>query len=222
MTNVDLKALAERVGSDWVSGPYYDEAEAAFASQWSHLLWPIVQGSDFSYTLEIAAGHGRNTAKLLSLADKVYAADINATNIAFLRERFGDEPKLQLIQNNGYEIKEIADASITFVYCFDAMVHFYPDVVRAYIKEFRRVMKPGARGFVHYSNNHADKTADYRDHPGWRNYMSREIFEGWLAEEGLRVIKSYYLKGMSWFIPEDDGNCDAMTLFDLPVSPPRS
>jgi SAM-dependent methyltransferase len=118
------------------------------------------------------------------------------------------------VQNNGIDLSAVPDASVTFVYCFDAMVHFYPEVVRKYIKEFRRVLAPKARGFVHYSNNHANPQADYRDHPGWRNYMSREIFEAWLVEDGLRPIKSAYVRGVMEVITEDDGNCDAITLFE--------
>jgi ubiquinone/menaquinone biosynthesis C-methylase UbiE len=216
----DLKGLADQVGRDWVEGRYYDDAEAAFAAQWKNLIWPIIRDGDFSVTLEIAAGHGRNTAKLLELAGEIIATDINDTNIAFLKERFAGDPRVKLIQNSGYDLEAVPDSSVTFVYCFDAMVHFFPEVVRAYIKEFRRVMKPGARGFVHYSNNHADPSKSYRDHPGWRNYMSREMFEGWLAEEGFRVVESYYVKWVSVIIPEDDGDCDAMTFFEAPGAAP--
>jgi SAM-dependent methyltransferase len=216
----DLERLAEQVGKDWVEGSYYDEAERAFAPQWEKLIWPVIRGCDLTTTLELAPGHGRNTAKLLKLAGSVIAVDINESNIEFLRKRFSGEPRLVLIMNTGYALDGVANASVSFVYCFDAMVHFFPDVVRAYLKEFRRVMKRGARAFIHYSNNHSDPSGNYRNHPGWRNYMSREIFEGWLAEEGFRVIESHYVKWVSVIIPADDGDCDAITLFELPNDEP--
>ena len=208
-----IKELADRIARDWTEGEYYRDAERSINEQWSGLIWPIIEGCDFTITLDLAAGHGRNTAKLLEVAGKVIAVDVN--DIAPMRRRFGpDSDRLVLIRNNGFDLSAIADESVTFVYCWDAMVHFYPEVVRRYIGEFRRIMAPGARGFVHYSNNHADPKADYRRHPGWRNYMSREIFEGWLKEEGLRPISSFYLKDE--IIPADNGDCDAMTLFERP------
>jgi SAM-dependent methyltransferase len=211
----DLKTLAERVGRDWVDGTYYDQAEVAFDYQWQALIWPIIKDSDFSSTLEIAPGHGRNTAKLLPLANELFAVDINQTNIEFLKQRFRDEAKLHPIRNNGYDLASISSESISFVYCFDSMVHFYADVVQAYVKEIRRVMIAGARGFVHYSNNHRDKNANYRDHPGWRNFMSRDIFESYLLEEELHVIRSLFVTTGGGVIPEDNGDCDAVTLFEL-------
>ena len=79
---------------------------------------------------------------------------------------------------------------MTFLYCFDSMVHFDSDVVRAYLREFRRVLRPGGTGFCHYSNYTGNPTGSYRDHPGWRNFMSVELFEHYAAKEGLKPVRS--------------------------------
>jgi ubiquinone/menaquinone biosynthesis C-methylase UbiE len=212
----DLHGLAKQVGDDWAQGAYYDEAERAMGGQWRDLVWPIISGSDFSQTMDQAAGHGRNTALLLQHAGHLTAVDINETNIAFLKQRFGDCPNIRFIKNNGFDLREVSGASVSFLYSFDAMVHFDSDVVRNYIKEFRRVMKPGAQGFCHYSNNYHIPTGSYRDHGGWRNFMSRQLFEHWLTKEGLQVLESHYVSGVQQIIATDDGNCDAVTLFRLP------
>jgi ubiquinone/menaquinone biosynthesis C-methylase UbiE len=212
----DLHGLAKQVGDDWTQGAYYDEAERAMGGQWRDLVWPIISGSDFAQTLDLAAGHGRNTALLLQHAGHLTAVDINETNIAFLNQRFGDRPNIRFIKNNGFDLREMDGASISFLYSFDAMVHFDSDVIRNYIKEFRRVMRPGAQGFCHYSNNYHNPTGSYRDHGGWRNFMSRQLFEHWLTKEGLQVLKSHYVSGVQQIIATDDGNCDAVTLFRLP------
>jgi len=70
------------------------------------------------------------------------------------------------------------------------MVHFDSDVVRSYLREFRRVLAIGGQGFCHYSSYTGNPTGTYRDHPGWRNFMSVELFEHYLAKEGLRPIES--------------------------------
>lgn len=184
--------------------------------QWNNILWPMIKGADFSRTIDLAAGHGRNSARLLPHTDKLIIADINDSNIEFCRARFGNEPKISFIKNNGFDLRELEDHSITFVYCFDAMVHFDSDVVRSYIKEFKRIMSPGATGFCHYSNNYHSPTKSYTDHPGWRNFMSRQLFEHWLAKEGFDVLESRYVSGVCEFIVSDNGNCDAVTLFQSP------
>jgi ubiquinone/menaquinone biosynthesis C-methylase UbiE len=212
----NLKELAEKVGNDWSYGPYYDDAERAIEAQWRTIIWPMIQDCDFSTVLDLAAGHGRNTALLLQHAARVIAVDIRPENIAFMRERFAQEKRLVLIQNDGTTLSGVEDASVTLAYSFDAMVHFYPDVVFAYQREFSRVMIAGAHGFVHYSNNHRDPKANYRDHPGWRNYMSARLFEDGLRREGLEPLKTIYIKHTSVIISEDDGDCDAITLFRKP------
>lgn len=211
-----LLGLAARVGDDWVQGDYYDEAERVIVEQWNQLIWPLIHDVDFSVTLELAAGHGRNTALLLRHASQLVAVDINHSNINFLKKRFRNENKLKVIQNNGVDLEKIANESVTFIYSFDAMVHFDSDVVRNYIKEFRRILTPGGQGFCHYSNNIKNPTGSYRDHPGWRNFMCRPLFEHWLAKEGLRVLRSHYVRANQEIIDHDDGTCDAATLFERP------
>ena len=210
-----ISETAAIVGKDWVAGQYYDDAEVVMDEQWKRLIWPIIGDSDFTTTLELAAGHGRNTEKLLEHAPRLYAVDINQTNIDFLNQRFKGVANLTTIRNDGAELNEIDNASITFVYCFDAMVHFDSDVVRSYIREFRRIMKPGARAFIHYSACDKNPTGSYREHPGWRNFMNRALFHHWLTKEGFQIVKAVYVAGTIALCdnPED---ADAITYFQLP------
>ena len=212
---VNPRDIATAIGGDWVDGPYYDDAERTIDRIWETLLWPIIRDADYSSVLEIAPGHGRNTAKLLHHAAHVWAVDINQTNVDFITARFANERRLNVIKNDGVAIPEIADATISFVYCFDSMVHFDSDVVRSYIREFRRVMKPGARGFCHYSAYDGNPTGSYRDHPGWRNFMSRALFEHWLAKEGFAIRSSVYVRAQQAIVETAD-EADVFTYFELP------
>ena len=145
--------------------------------------------------VELATGHGRNSEKLRHLADRLYLVDINETNIEFLRRRFADAQNIVYVHNDGVSLDGIPDAEVTFLYCFDSMVHFDNDVVRAYLREFRRVLRPGGTGSCHYYSNYTgNPTGSYRDHPGWRNFMSVELFEHYAAKEGLnQCVRSSYL-----------------------------
>jgi ubiquinone/menaquinone biosynthesis C-methylase UbiE/polyhydroxyalkanoate synthesis regulator phasin len=217
MTALDLQTLAKKVGDDWIGGRYYDDAERDMDAQWARVIWPMIEGADFTRVLDLAAGHGRNTVRLLDHAERLVAVDINQSNVEVLSERFRERGNVEIVRNNGSDLRDVAGASITFLYSFDAMVHFDSDIIRAYVKEFRRVMKPGGRGFCHYSNNYHNPTGSYVDHPGWRNFMSRQLFEHWLTKQGFRIIRSRYLKGVLDVIDREDGECDAMTVFELPA-----
>ncbi len=200
----DLLALAQQVGDDWKEGPYYDEAEAGMEADWASIIWPVIADSDFTCVVDLAAGHGRNSEKLRHLTDRLYVVDINQENIDFLRERFAETKNITYIHNDGVTLEGIPDGAVTLVYCFDAMVHFDSDVVRAYLGEFNRILRPGGRCFCHYSNYTGDPTGSYRDHPGWRNFMSRELFEHYASKEGLSPLVSQLVRG--------DG--DAVTLLE--------
>lgn len=203
----DLLLLAKKIGDDWKQSPYYDDAEATLEADWTGLIWPLIHDCDFTTVVEVAPGHGRNSEKLRHLATKLYLVDINEENIDYLRRRFRDVTNIVYVRNDGVTLRGIRDGIATFVYCFDAMVHFDSDIVRSYLREFNRVLRPGGRCFCHYSNYSADPTGSYRTHPGWRNFMSRELFEHYAAKEGLEPIVSRLIR--------DD--VDAVTVLEKPT-----
>lgn len=172
----------------------------------------MINDCDFTSVVDLAAGHGRNSEKLRHLADRLYVVDINKENIEFLQRRFADCRNIIYVLNDGISLRPIVDNEVTLVYSFDSMVHFDSDVVRAYLKEFQRILKPGGLGFCHYSNYNDRPAGDYRDSPHWRNFMSRELFEHYLWKEGLVPIKSQRL---DW--DGSDRNIDAITLFKKPI-----
>jgi ubiquinone/menaquinone biosynthesis C-methylase UbiE len=196
LTN-ERKDITSKEAQRWVGTPYYNAVEAIARSQWESIILPFLYPNqiDFSRILELAVGHGRMTPLLLERADHVVAADILKENIEFCQNRFAGEKKLTLICNSGTDLKEIPDESITFGFCWDSMVHFDPDVVRSYLGEFRRVLKPGAFAFCHHSNRTKNPIADWQKMPHARNVMSAEFFELFADKEGLKVVKQ---KVINW------------------------
>ena len=89
---------AQDVGRDWIEAAYFAEAEAAADMQWATIILPFLQveatGIDLSVTMDLAAGHGRNAAKLLPLAGGLHIVDIHASNVEVCRARFGDDPRI--------------------------------------------------------------------------------------------------------------------------------
>jgi SAM-dependent methyltransferase len=194
-------------------GPYYELAEKDIDGQWTTLIWPMIENFDFTRTLDLAAGHGRVSAKLQPLAKKLYTVDISQPAVDFCKKRFADCPNVVVFCNNGYDLDEIPSRSLSAVVSFDAMVHFDSDLVRAYIKSFARILQPGGRGFIHHSNTTDAPSGDFKKHPQWRNFMSRELFAHWCHKAGLVILDQ---KVIDWGIKD----LDCMTVFENPPSNP--
>jgi ubiquinone/menaquinone biosynthesis C-methylase UbiE len=188
--------------------------------QWERLIWPVIADLDHRAVLELAAGHGRNSARLLETAGSLVLVDINPSCLDACRARFGDDhPRVRYLSTDGYSLRGVDDQSITLVYCFDAMVHFAPDVVAAYLPEICRVLVPGGHAFLHHSNHAVARDADFRDAPHWRNYMSMEEMARLAEAAGLTVTWS---KAIDWGRGEDRcENLDGLSLLrrDADVAP---
>jgi ubiquinone/menaquinone biosynthesis C-methylase UbiE len=98
---------------------------------------------------------------------------------------------------------------VTLVYTFDSMVHFDSDVIRAYMKEFYRILKPGGHCFCHHSNYTGNPGGDFTTNPHWRNFMSKELFAHYAIKEGFKIIEQ---KVIDWSVP----NLDCLSLIQKP------
>lgn len=215
-THETLTETARRVGRDWVEAPYYDGAEPHMAAQWQHLITPFLAaeetGIDFAVTVDLAAGHGRNSAQLLPLAQQLHIVDINAPNIEVCKRRFGSDPRIHYHVNDGFQLTMLPAGDVTLIYCFDAMVHFDSDVVRAYLREFARVLAPRGHAFLHHSNHTGHPGGNLHAHPAWRNFMSRELFAHYALKEGLEVVRQELV---DW--QHDGTNSDCFSLLRKPA-----
>jgi len=135
--------------------------------------------------------------------------DVNPENILFCKQRFS-EKKWQFIVNSGFDLREIPAESITFAYCFEAAVHFDLEIILAYIKEFRRIMTPGAFGFVHHSNVTTNPGADFRTHPHWRNFHVKRNFVHLCIHNDLDVVNQYIFH-------QGGPEADCLSLFRKPI-----
>jgi SAM-dependent methyltransferase len=183
-----LASLAAYSGDPWTpDNPYFQMAEKDGRWLWDNLVWPFIDDSDFSDVLDLAAGHGRNSAFLLEHAHRLTIADVQAGNVESCRRRFGELANVSYLVVNGYNFQPLADQALSLIYCFDSMVHFDSDVVRSYLRDALRVLKPGGRGFFHHSNYVGGH--DWRSNPNARNFMSKELFEHYALKEGLRIVR---------------------------------
>ncbi|MCF3591023.1 methyltransferase domain-containing protein [Planktothrix agardhii 1029] len=186
----NLCRLAAYSGEPWLpSHEYFIKAEAHIDRLWESLIWPFIDDCDFSNVLDLAAGHGRNSRKLLESAksDHLVILDIQEGNIEVCKQRFPNWSNINYIVGSGYDLCGLDDNSISLVYCFDAMVHFAPEVVQSYLIEIYRILREGGRAFLHHSNYTGGK--DWKVNPNGRNYMSASLFTEYAQEANLQVVR---------------------------------
>jgi SAM-dependent methyltransferase len=200
-----FQELAAYSGDPWTpQNPYFAHAEPYMEGLWNGLVHPFIEGCDFSHTVDLAAGHGRNSVKLAALADRLTIMDIQPGNIEVCKQRFSDRTNISFFANNGFDLRPLPDDDVTLVYCFDAMVHFDSDVVRSYLRDTRRVLRPEGRGFFHHSNYSGGH--DWRTNPSSRNFMTKELFAHYALKEGLSVDSQ---RVINW---GNSPNLDCLTL----------
>lgn len=192
------------------AGPYFDQAERVIAAQWDRTIWPIICNEDLSNTLDLACGHGRNTEILRKLARTIDLVDVNPSCIEFCRRRFGEvkeQCRFRYHLTDGKGLAEIGDETMTFVYSWDSMVHFDKLVVRDYVLETARVLKPGGSAFLHHSNYGTfAPNSDWSKNHGSRSDMTASLMREYADEAGLR-IKFQRLSGTDDGWGMDDLDC---------------
>tara|TARA_R110002072_G_scaffold136285_2_gene278620 strand:+ start:58542 stop:59306 length:765 start_codon:yes stop_codon:yes gene_type:complete len=137
-------------GSEWSSAWGTNEA------MWRHSVHSrIGRFLPAGSVLEIAPGRGRMTEFLLPLCQSYVGVDLAAECVKACQERFAKQDHATFATTSGTELKAVADASIDFAFSWDSLVHADAAVLRAYVSELARCLKPGGFAFLHHSNMHA-------------------------------------------------------------------
>jgi len=210
---IDLKKLADNVGRDWITSPYYDEAE----EKWMHVFWgpntmfyKMFYQLDSSIILELACGHGRHSAQMQDWDNQTILMDINQSNIDFCIQRFAGFPRFTILLNNGFDCRPLDNDSCTAVFCYDSMVHFDSEVVFSYLRDIFRILKPGGRALLHHSNYTGNPGGHYAENPHCRNFMSQSLFAHYSKKSGLSIVESATI---NW---GHDPDLDCLTLVAKP------
>jgi ubiquinone/menaquinone biosynthesis C-methylase UbiE len=210
------KSRAETEAAVWENSPYYQEAE-----KWTWLFWseeqaflPLFSQLEIRSLLELACGHGRHSEYVLSsFGDRVkslFMMDILQSNIDWCQKRIGNQGKVKCVRNSGTGFQPVEDASITAIFCYDAMVHFHRDVVQSYLDDAQRVLTPEGKALFHHSNYAEDASASFSENPHARAYMSASLFRAYAVEAGLKVVSQ---RTLTW---GNHADLDCLTLLQRP------
>jgi ubiquinone/menaquinone biosynthesis C-methylase UbiE len=187
-----LKEAARIVSEPWKDSPYYREAE-----KWMHVFWnpgtvfrEFFDRCDLSRVLELAAGHGRHAEVVAPKAGELILMDVFDEHLEVCQHRLKDFRNIQYKKCTGFAFDGVGDNWATCVYCYDAMVHFSPDIVESYLKDTHRILQPGGKSLFHHSNYPAPLDRHYGLNPHARNHMTRELFCQYCNQAELTVVES--------------------------------
>ena len=121
--------------------------------QWYGSLLPRIGGFVPADTiLEIAPGHGRWTAFLKNLCRRLIIVDLSKSCIDECRQRFADCSHISYFVNDGMSLEMVVDGSVDFIFSYDSLVHAEDAVLKAYVAEFAKKLRPNGAAFLHHSN----------------------------------------------------------------------
>ena len=208
----DLEKSVAVVGEAWRDSPYYEDAE-----RWTFLFWdewrpfrPFFERLDLTATLELACGHGRHAEKIIYRAGRLILMDIHEDNLTFCWQRLGHCLNLEIYRNSGFDFQPVEAKSLTAIFCYDAMVHFSPELVASYLKDAARVLRPGGMALFHHSNYDAPPGRPYGQNPHARNHMTKDLFREYVAQADLEMIET---KAIEW---GGEPDLDRLTLVGRP------
>ncbi len=119
-----------------------DEAVRAIESELKH--FGLAADSRTMQALEIGCGPGRLLKPMSRHFGHIYGVDVSDEMIRIARERLRDIPNANVEATNGATLSQFADESLDFIYSYAVFQHIPSrDVVLSYMREARRVLKPG-------------------------------------------------------------------------------
>jgi SAM-dependent methyltransferase len=196
--------------ADW--SHYYESAEANVENDWRLIQAFIGEepSPDLRAVLDFACGRGRIAERFAAMAGTLICSDINPEATAFCLQRFANSSSVSCVVNNGRSIP-IPDESLTFIYSWDAMVHFSAAELRIYFIEFKRILKPGGTAFIHHSNwgSFGGPVRAWNENPGSRAYVSASDVRMICDQYGLPIVRQ---RVIDWSEP----GMDCLTMLRKP------
>jgi ubiquinone/menaquinone biosynthesis C-methylase UbiE len=110
--------------------------------------------------LEIGCGVGRSGVFVAPVCKEWIGVDVSENMLEHTRKRLKHLHNFRTVASNGYDLREIASATVDLVYCTVVFMHLDEWERYNYIKEGFRVLRPGGRMIV----DNVDITSD----AGWK------------------------------------------------------
>ena len=138
-----IRDQVQVVAEPWRESPYYSQAE-----NWTFIFWgentvfrQLFDQLDLASVLELACGWGRHAEQCIDSCRKMVIMDVFEENLEKTSMRLEDKgaEKLKALLGDGFSFQPVGENELTAIYCYDAMVHFSPDIVESYLMDAKRV-----------------------------------------------------------------------------------
>lgn len=159
--------------------------------------------------LEVGPGHGRWSEFIAGHCAKAYLADLSTSCLEHCRRLFGDDG-VEYVSTDGHSLTQVPDATIDFAWSYDCFVHIGPHDTAGYLRDLRRVLKPGGEAVIHHPGRRDVvlpldglrqcgplalgfynwmSLGKWSTTDGWRAPISRERFARLARRAGLEVVR---------------------------------
>lgn len=198
-------------GEEWTVAGYGGPEQA-----WNYAILPRLRAFlPARHVLEIAPGYGVWTRFLREHAKRMTLVDLTPRCIEACRERFGPV-RMAYHVNDGRSLDMVEDGSVDLVFSWHSLVHCQHEVMRAYVTQLGRKLRPGGVGLIHHSNFgvHVDPRTGQltRKSVGWRGEdMTADKFANDAHAAGLAILTQEIT---SW---GEDPDADCFSTFMKPV-----
>ena len=194
---------------------YYENAENGAKIQFDKFLYPLLSkynDINFSNTLDFACGRGRMANIFSGFSKNITCCDINSTAIDFCESRFQNSTECTFHFHtntrigNTLESLDLSNQSFTFIYSWDAMVHFTYKWLDYYLKEFYRISSNNSYVLIHHSNYanvplDGEKSEDWGSNPHMRTNIGKEDIRFLAEKHGFSVVEQQVI---DWGIKDLD------------------
>lgn len=118
--------------------------EEEFATNDSSIVW-CLNPKDTDICLNIGCGIGRVEKFLHQKVKEIHSVDISKAMIDIAKERSKDFPNVHYYVNDGQSLQIFGDNFFDIAFAELIFQHVPPEVVKSYVSEVHRVLKPGGR-----------------------------------------------------------------------------
>jgi cyclopropane fatty-acyl-phospholipid synthase-like methyltransferase len=132
--------------ADWSDEEYFESGRKNVYYEILTDMENVCQGKDPKQmkVLEIGCGSGRITRALADVFGEVYAVDISGEMIRQAEQSLKDRPNAHVFRNSGSDLAVLGEIEVDFAFSYIVFQHIPSrDVIRAYVREVHRLLKPG-------------------------------------------------------------------------------
>ncbi|PYU26490.1 MAG: hypothetical protein DMG32_09855 [Acidobacteria bacterium] len=212
MRRFDMKSDWDaRAGDDAHKAIACDDAqnEAAFRASGERDVQLVLEGVSeileaHQSALEIGCGTGRLLEPLARHFQQVFGVDVSGEMVRRGRERLAHLPQVHLVEIDGLGKLPFRDESFDFCFSYITFHHIpIKSVVRSYISETHRVLKPAGVARWHFFGRPAGILASIRESvthkDTWRGckFTLSEISAA-VRVAGFEIVDAHYVPAQSW------------------------